>query len=271
MVSTLNYVAGVNRANNAVAPLSSDGKIAVRCAPRGKTHVIVDLNADALATEAAEGSSILVGDITREIIMRQAGVTRARVLVLAISDPTATRQACRVGRALSHDVHIIVRTRQVAEIDGLFVVGASQVIPEEFETSIEIFTAVLRDYHVPGNVIEAQVRLLRQERYSLLRGRKLPGTVVEQLETIMAEGTTDTFLLLQHSPAVGKTLGDLGLGEQGDCSLIAVVRGGRALERYDDSLQLRVGDTLVMTGNHASMDRLFQRLRPPETEAAASR
>jgi hypothetical protein len=43
-VSTLNYVAGVNKANNAVAPLSAAGQIAVRCAPRGSTHVIVDVN-----------------------------------------------------------------------------------------------------------------------------------------------------------------------------------------------------------------------------------
>ena len=116
--------------------------------------------------------------------------------------------------------------------------------------------------------IASVVVYFRDRITSLLRGRKLPGTVVEQLETIMAEGTTDTFLLLQHSPAVGKTLGDLGLGQEGDCALIAVVRGGRAMERYDDSFVLRVGDTLVMTGNHASMDRLFQRLRPREPEAA---
>jgi hypothetical protein len=43
-VSTLNYVAGLTRANNAVAPLSSSGRIAVRCAPTGTAHVIVDVN-----------------------------------------------------------------------------------------------------------------------------------------------------------------------------------------------------------------------------------
>ena len=43
-VSTLNYVAGVNRANNAVAPLSAAGKVAVRCSPTGTTHVIIDVN-----------------------------------------------------------------------------------------------------------------------------------------------------------------------------------------------------------------------------------
>jgi hypothetical protein len=44
LVSTLNYVAGQTRANNAIAPLSSSGQMAVLCAPSGTTHVIVDVN-----------------------------------------------------------------------------------------------------------------------------------------------------------------------------------------------------------------------------------
>ena len=140
------------------------------------------------------------------------------------------------------------------------------MIPEEFETSIEIFTAVLRDYHVPVNVVQAQIQLLRQERYSLLRGRKLPGEVIDQLESILAQGTTDTFLLLQHSPAVGKRLAEVALGNTGMCSVVAVVRGSNAIRDLDDDLVLRVGDTLVLTGSHADMERAFQKLRP-STEA----
>ena len=44
LVSSLNYAAGQTRANNAVAPLSAGGSIAVRCAPSGTAHVIVDVN-----------------------------------------------------------------------------------------------------------------------------------------------------------------------------------------------------------------------------------
>ena len=233
-------------------------------------HMIVDMNSDALNLEAAEGSKTLVGDITTEMIQRQSGITRARVLVLALSDAAATRQAIRVARRLSRDVHIIVRTRAVSEIDEMHRVGANQVIPEEFETSIEIFIAVLRDYHVPVNVVQAQVQLLRQERYSLLRGQKLPGSVVDQLETVLSQGTTDTFLLLQHSPAVGKTLADLSLGGTGMCTVVAVVRGGKAIHDLDDDLVLRTGDTLVLAGNHADMERAFQKLRPqPEIDTDA--
>jgi monovalent cation:H+ antiporter-2, CPA2 family len=226
-------------------------------------HLVVDLDPDAVALGQERGSPVLVGDIGSALVQREAGVPRAKVLVLALSDPTATRHSCRVARSLSSELFIIVRTRYVDEIDQLYAAGANQVIPEEFETSIEIFTAVMRELHVPGNVIQAQITLLRQERYSLLRGRRLQGAILEQLPTILLERTTDTFLLLQESPAVGRTLGGIGIGTDGEARLVAVVRGGRPLTAVAPDFPLRVGDTLVVTGTHAEVDRVFERLHPP--------
>jgi hypothetical protein len=37
-------VAGVNRANNAVAPLSAGGQLSVLCSPSGTTHAVLDVN-----------------------------------------------------------------------------------------------------------------------------------------------------------------------------------------------------------------------------------
>src|SRR2546422_7053971 len=73
------------------------------------------------------------------------------MLVAAISDPAATRRMVRVARGLNPAVHIIARTRYVVEIPELLRLGANDVIPEEFETSIEIFARVLAHYGVaPG-------------------------------------------------------------------------------------------------------------------------
>jgi CPA2 family monovalent cation:H+ antiporter-2 len=225
-------------------------------------HVVVDLDPETLQSEPAKGSEVLLGDVTQPAIQERAGVAKARVLVLALSDPNATRHACRIARSLSSDVFIIVRTRYVTEIDELHRLGASQVIPEEFETSIEIFTATLQHFHVPTNVIQAQVQLLREERYSLLRGLRLPGSVVEQLDVILQEGTCDTFLLLQHSPALGRTPTELGLlGERG-ARIVALVRGGHARTALEGDVRLTVGDILVLTGAHAAMEEAFRRLSP---------
>lgn len=234
-------------------------------------HVVVDLDPDGVLRATEDGSRAMLGDITNGLIQRRAGLPRARVLVLALSDPAATREAIRAARALSRSVFIIVRTRSVSEIDQLHALGANQVIPEEFETSIEIFTSVLRELRVPRNVIESQVLLLRHERYSLLRGIRLPPAVLEQLDVALQEGTTDTFLLLQQSAAVDRTLGELGLLDPEGAYVVAVVRGGHALAGIGPDFRLKVGDTLVLTGNHAVMNRAFDRLEAPAAAAPGGR
>jgi len=45
LASTLNYAAGQTRGNNAIAPLSGDGSLAVHCSqPTGGVHLILDVN-----------------------------------------------------------------------------------------------------------------------------------------------------------------------------------------------------------------------------------
>lgn len=229
-------------------------------------HVVVDLNPESARAAAADGTPALIGDMASPAIQSDAHVDHARVLVLALSDPAASRHACRLARQRAAGLFILARTRYVAEIDELYRAGASQVIPEEFETSIEIFTSVLREFHVPGNLAEAQVRLLRQERYGLLRGRKLPTSVVERLDELLAEGVTDTFLLLQHSPAVGLAVRALELGR---VRMVAVVRGGDVHAAPGEDFVLRVGDTVVLTGDHAAMDRAAEILRPTDAPGPA--
>jgi TrkA domain protein len=99
--------------------------------------------------------------------------------------------------------------------------------------------------------------------------------VVEQLEAILEAGATDTFLILQESSAVGRTLGELGFGPATDPRVVAVVRGGHAVAEPETSFGLRVGDTLVLTGSHGGIDRAFDRLSPsapaPPGSPAATR
>ena len=225
-------------------------------------HVVVDMDSEAIAAAAADGSGGIVGNVTQPEIQKQVGITRARVLVLALSDPFASRHAARVARQLAPHVFTLVRTRSIEEIDALYEAGANLVIPEEFETSIEIFTAVLREYHVPTNVVDAQVMLLRQERYSLLRGRRLPQNVIEQLDAILTQGTTEAVVVLHHSPVVGQVLWETGLLDEEHVKLIAIVRGGNVFKDIDPQLEIRIGDTLVITGDHGSIDRVMEKLVP---------
>jgi CPA2 family monovalent cation:H+ antiporter-2 len=131
--------------------------------------VIVEMDGDVVRHEQKKGVPIYFGDITHPQTLRRLDIHQARALVLAISDPLATRQAIRVARQMNPGIHIISRTRYLREIDDLRASGADQVVPEEFETSIEIFCLVLQDYRVPASIIAEKAERIRREGYALLR------------------------------------------------------------------------------------------------------
>src|SRR2546426_1160582 len=132
-------------------------------------YLIVELNPQTVRQARAQGEPAFYGDATREEILRALGVERARLFVVAISDPAATRRMVRVARGLNPALHIIARTRYVVEIPELARLGANVVIPEEFETSIEIFTRVLAHYEVSQGDIDTLVNRIRASHYQALR------------------------------------------------------------------------------------------------------
>ena len=97
-----------------------------------------------------------------------------------------------------------MRTRYIREVEELRRAGADEVIPEEFETSIEIVARVLRSLHVPGNLIATQVRVLRDEAYRKLRDPQARPEAGRRLSALMAAGTSDLVLVLPEMAAVGE-------------------------------------------------------------------
>ncbi len=150
--------------------------------------VVVDVDGETVRQEQKKGIPILFGDVTHQQVLRRLGIQDARALVLAISDPIATRRAVTVARQLSPAIHIVARTRYLREIEDLRATGADQVVPEEFETSIEIFSLVLQHYRMPARVIAEKAERIRQEGYALFR-KGQPG-----LKEIVAKEADDLYV-----------------------------------------------------------------------------
>jgi monovalent cation:H+ antiporter-2, CPA2 family len=232
----------------------------------GIPYRILEMNPDLVRSAKAAREPISFGDATRPEILEQAGIQQARVLVVAISDPAATVRLVSQARRLRPELYVIVRTRYVTEIDRLDRLGADQVIPEEFETSVEIFARVLQQYHIPRNVISLQVDLIRKEHYGTLRGLRLQGKQLDELNQFLVGTTTDIFLLLEGSPAIGKSLQEIDLQAQSGTTVIAVVRDGKSFPHAGPDFTLLAGDMLVLLGSHKALDDAGEILNPPSGE-----
>ena len=225
-------------------------------------YVIVDLN-DAMVREGREaGEPIFYGDVNNPEILDRVGVARARMLVLAISDPMATRRAVAVGRRANPRMVILVRTRYVADVDDLIALGANAVIPEEFETSVEIFSRVLREYHVPDHVITQQEELIRSGTYRILRERiptRDEGRLAE-FEAFLRQKVIEVFYISPDSPWAGRSLGELPVGNGAGIVLLAVLREDRAIAQPSPGERIAVGDKLVFFGGHAPLAATLEEL-----------
>ncbi len=135
----------------------------------GITYVIVEMNPETVRNEKAKGEPIYYGDAAQNAVLQHSNIKDARIVVVAINDPTATRRIIEMVRRLNPKVHLIVRSRFLQEIEPLHELGADEVVPEELETSVEIFTRVLAKYLVPKDEIEEFVAVVRSDGYKMLR------------------------------------------------------------------------------------------------------
>jgi CPA2 family monovalent cation:H+ antiporter-2 len=223
------------------------GRNLARTAARsGIVHTVVELNPDLVRAAREEGETVVFGDATSEGVLAHAGIPRARIAVVAINDPVATRKIVGLCRRLGPNLSVIVRTRYVSEAQDLHAIGADEVVAEEFETSVEIFTVVLNKYFVPRDRIETFIADIRADGYGMLRSRSaVHGTLPDLVRHIPHIAIT-SMTVEPGSPLDGVTLGEVSLRKQTNLLVLAISRGDRTITGLSGETRLLAGDIAIV-------------------------
>jgi len=215
----------------------------------GIPYAVVDTNPDRVRKERAEGQPIFFGDATHPAVLEQAGVERARVLVSAISDPGGSRRIAQAAKRLNPALHVLVRSRFVEEVGPLYRAGADDVIPEEFETSVEILVRVLRRYLIPQLEIQEFVGEIRAGSYEMFRDLSPgSGTDIQGMDLRFPDSEVATVRVGEESYLVGRTLEEVGLRAEYGVTLLAVQRDGETVPNPGAGFRFRAKDTLIVFG-----------------------
>jgi CPA2 family monovalent cation:H+ antiporter-2 len=236
----------------------------------GIPYAILEQNGQTVEQARAELQPIQFGDATRPEVLERAGIRRARALVFAISSPADEVRGVATARALSSTVHIIVRTRYVLAMENLRAAGANEVVPEEFETSLEIFSRVLRHFEIPANTIAREVEAARTELYGMALGRDAGPGHLEALAQLGVHHALEIVQVEPGAPAVGQHPVGLDVRHATGATIIAVVRNQKALYTPDAEFRFAAGDTVVLVGDEDALMRgraLF--LAPPSAPGLA--
>jgi CPA2 family monovalent cation:H+ antiporter-2 len=214
----------------------------------GIPYAVIEMNPETVRTEQAQGEPIFYGDSTQEAVLQHANIKNARIVVTAINDPSATRRITEIIRRLNPKVHLIVRTRYLQEMEPLYELGANEVIPEEFETSVEIFTRVLCKYLIPRNEIEKLIAEIRSDGYEMLRSFYKKSLSVSDLKLQLPDVEISALKVAERSPLVGKSIAEINLRKRFGVTVLAIRRNSQILSNPRADTQFISDDTLVVLG-----------------------
>ncbi len=221
----------------------------------GIRYVVLEQNGLVVRQARRELQPVVFGDGTRAEVLEEVGIARARVVVFAIASPNDELRGVSTARQLNPGVRIIARTRFVMSVEDLERAGANEVIAEEFETSLEIFSRVLRHYEVPSNTIEREVQAARHEHYGIFAGA---GTAEFRLDTLAHLGVhraVDIFEIEPGARAIGRHPTGLRLRRETGATVIAVVRAGQVYYTPDPKYRFAAGDTVLIIGDEDAQNR----------------
>ena len=218
-------------------------------------YIVLEMNPDTVRNEAKKGEPIIFGDASKPGVLAHICVQEAKALAVVISDAAAARRAVEIARFENPALYIVARTRFNAEIKSLLNLGANDVIAEEFEASLGVFTRVMDKFMLPHDDIERMVQDIRREGYKAM----LPGTLDEMAGFVpdksLAGLHVAVFTVDAASPLAGRSLMDVHLRRVHDLTVAAVRRGDAFVPNPDGPFVLDAGDRLYVLGTAETLKK----------------
>lgn len=232
-------------------------------------YVILEMNPETVKAEKAKGEPIRFGDPSHQSVLVHAGVRTAKMVAVVINDPLAAKHIVKTARSLNPEIYIITRTRYFQEVGNMFNAGANDVIPDEFGSSLEIFTRVLQRAEMPQEGLYRYVDEIRREGYEALGLHNRALGIQSSLNFEMPEAKIETLSVAAGSPLVGKTVVESELKKAHGLNVLLIRRQNKNITRIEADTALEVADSVVVIGSSESLKQAKLLFLAPENGAVS--
>ena len=221
--------------------------------------IALDVDPERVRGAAAAGERVVYGDASRHETLVAAGAARASALVITFADTQLALRILNHVRTINPALPMIVRTIDDADLDRLIAAGASEVVPETFESSLMLASHALVLLGVPLRRVVRRIRDVREDRYGLMRGFFHGGTDEAEDFDEAQEPRLHSVTLTPGAVAAGRSLGELALEEIG-VGVTALRRQETRMVSPGPQTALQVGDVIVLRGTAEKLAAAEMRL-----------
>jgi len=195
-----------------------------------------------------DGETVIYGDAVNESILRKAQVDNADIVVISVGNIIPSMTIIENVRSINKHVYIIVRAKDINDIEQLFGLGADQIFPENFEIAIDVFGRILSKRLVPKKDINQTLAEIRDHYYGIFREKddKIRPSLLDELPNIEISAID----IEDDSEVIGRTVHDIQLRKTVGVTLVAIKRGNDIIEHPSAKITFEKGDIVYVLGNY---------------------
>jgi monovalent cation:H+ antiporter-2, CPA2 family len=213
-------------------------------------YLAVDIDPNNVRVARAAGEPVIWGDSADEELWQNLGLARASVVIITFADPSVAIGIVRTLRRLRAEVPVLVRTQDDSRLEELMRAGATEVVPETFETSLTLVLQALILLQLPPAQVMQIADTLRRQRYITLPDTS--GTYSRPLDPT-SEARSRSVVLPPGAWAVGRRLKQLR-ARAAAVSVTAIRRHGIVGRDPAEDTELQEGDVVVLSGTAADLE-----------------
>jgi CPA2 family monovalent cation:H+ antiporter-2 len=201
-----------------------------------------------------KGESVIYGDAMNEPILRKAHVHTSEIVVISIGESITSLGIIERVRKMNKHAYIIVRSKYVSNIKDFYQMGADQVIPEEFETAIDLFELILKKLLLPKDEIEDAISRIRDDNYGVFR--EIDETNSVTLTDMIPDVEIVALKAGNYQLFSGNSLKEINLRKQYGLTVVAVKRSGEILENPGAGFIFEPDDIVYILGKPTKIAQL---------------
>jgi len=205
-----------------------------------------------------KGETVVYGDAINEPILHKAHVDTADVVVISVGSLIPSMTIVEKVKTINKHAYVLVRAKDINDIEQLFEAGADQIFPENFEIAIDMFGRILNKRLMPKKDINHLLAKIRNENYGIFSERDDKGqlSLLDQMPNIEISAID----IEDDSVVVGKSIAEIHLRKEIGVTLVAIKRGEQIIEHPSPKVVFQRRDVVYVMGNYeqnAAAEALF--------------
>jgi CPA2 family monovalent cation:H+ antiporter-2 len=225
-------------------------------------YISIVFDPDSVRKRQLKGEMVIYGDAVNEPILQKAHTDKADIVVISVGNMITSMAVIEKVRNMNPHAYIIVRAKKVEDIEELYKIGANKVIPEEFETSLELFDQVLSKLLIPRREINSVITRIRDDNYGIFREKDTKSDLSALKNFANIEITA--VRVDDRSPVIGKSLVEMQFRNTFGVTIAALLRKKVLFDNPDPETIFEKGDLLYIMGRSeqiANATELFAKSR----------